>query len=129
MAHLPYFLILKTKVNILDMQTAVNFLTGDLSDLSGQYVCVSNVHTTVMSYRNPEYRAVQNGSALNLPDGKPLSLVQKARGYTNAERVPGPDLMTRLFAVSEEKGYTHFFYGSKPETLDALRKKLQELSL
>ena len=125
MVNLPAVRILKTEINILNMETAVSFLSQNLGDLRGSYVCVSNVHTTVMSYRDPTYREAQNGSVMNLPDGKPLSLVQKALGYTNAERVPGPDLMTRLFAASEEKEYTHFFYGSKPETLDALQKKLQ----
>ena len=118
--------ILGTKIGVLDMPLTVNFLVGNQKELAGQYVCVSNVHTTVMSYRDPEYRAIQNGSVLNLPDGKPLSIVQKRRGYPNAGRVPGPDLMTHLFAVSEEKGFTHYFFGSKPETLNALERQLKE---
>lgn len=126
MNPLPYTEILKTNINVLKMQDAVKCLDEHLEDFRGKYVCVSNVHTTVMAYREEAYRAVQNGSVLNLPDGKPLSIVQRYRGYSKAGRVPGPDLMPEIFALSEKKGYTHYFYGSRPETLKALKERLKE---
>ncbi len=108
------------------MDEAVSWIDEHLAELSGKYVCISNVHTTVTAYRDEKYRAVQNGSALSLPDGKPLSIVQRHRGYENAGRVPGPDLMPEIFALSEKKGYRHYFYGSKQSTLDALKERLLE---
>lgn len=126
MNSLAYTEILKTKINVLTMRDTVEYLDANLDSLRGKYICVSNVHTTVTAYRDEAYRAVQNGSALNLPDGKPLSIVQKRMGYPKAGRVPGPDLMPEIFSLSEERGYTHYFYGSRQETLDALEKKLKE---
>lgn len=126
MNSLPYTEILKTKINITTMDEAVSWIDEHLEELSGKYVCISNVHTTVTAYRDEKYRAVQNGSALSLPDGKPLSIVQRHRGYENAGRVPGPDLMPEIFALSEKKGYRHYFYGSKQSTLDALKERLLE---
>ena len=108
------------------MEETVAWLEENLTELSGKYICISNVHTTVTAYRDEKYRAVQNGSALSLPDGKPLSIVQRLRGYQTAERVPGPDLMPKIFALSEKKGYRHYFYGSKQSTLDSLKEKLLE---
>ena len=58
--------------------------------------------------------------AMNLPDGKPLSIVCRMRGHQEAGRVPGPDLMPRIFELSEKKGYRHYFYGSTEKTLHAL---------
>lgn len=84
------------------MEKTVAYLTSHLEELRGRYICVSNVHTTVTAYRDEAYRAVQNGSALNLPDGKPLSIVQRWRGYREAQRVPGPDLMPALFALDRK---------------------------
>lgn len=126
MNPLPYTEILKTNINVLTMRETVACLDEHLEEFRGKYVCISNVHTTVTAYREEAYRAVQNGSVLNLPDGKPLSIVQRHRGYSNAGRVPGPDLMPEIFALSESKGYTHYFYGSRPETLKALEKRLKE---
>lgn len=124
--NLKYHSILGTKINVTDMDKTVRYIEAHLEELKGHYICVSNVHTTVTAYRDPEYRRVQNGAAMNIPDGKPLSIVQYLRGEKEAGRVPGPDLMPELFALSEEKGYRHYFYGSTQETLDALRKKLTE---
>ena len=126
MTSLTYTEILKNNINVLNMQDAVGYLDKHLEELRGEYICISNVHTTVMAYRDESYRAVQNGSAMNLPDGKPLSVVQKFLGFENAGRVPGPDLMPEIFRLSEERGYTQYFYGSTPETLEALEKNLRE---
>lgn len=117
--------ILGTDINVTDMDKTVSYIKENLDALKGHYACISNVHTTVMAYRNPKYRKIQNGAAINLPDGKPLSIVQRLSGMKQARRVPGPDLMPEIFALSEKEGYRHFFYGSKPEILKALKKELQ----
>ncbi len=94
---LEYCKILGTNINVTTMEKTVAYLDEHLDQLRGDYICVSNVHTTIMAYRDQDYRAVQNGGAMALPDGKPLSIVCKRRGYKDAGRVPGPDLMPTLF--------------------------------
>lgn len=120
------FRILGTDICVTDMEKTVAYLEANLEELKGHYVCVSNVHTTVTAYRDPEYRKIQNGAALNIPDGKPLSVVQHMAGLKQAGRVPGPDLMPRIYQISARKGYRHYFYGSTPQTLEALRERLLE---
>ena len=39
-------------------------------------------------------------------------------------RVTGPDLMREIFAISAERGWTHYFYGNEQKNLDALREAL-----
>ena len=92
------------------MQESINFIEKNLAILSGKYICVANVHTTVMSFDNSNYRDIQNGSVMSLPDGAPLSTVARKRGYKNAERVTGPDLMRELFKESERHGYKPVSY-------------------
>lgn len=118
--------ILNTNVTVTDMDSTVEYLERNLDLLRGKYICVSNVHTTMTAFWDENYRIVQNSAALALPDGKPLSVVSRRRGFKTASRVPGPDLMTEMFKISEEKGYTHFFYGSTEETLEKLRIQLLE---
>ena len=124
--ELVYCKILKTNINVTDMEQTVSYLTENLDQLRGKYVCVSNVHTTMMAFRDPKYRKIQNQAAMALPDGKPLCLVSRGRGFEQAGRVPGPDLMPRIFEMSEDKGYRHYFYGSKEETLKKMEKNLRE---
>ena len=84
--NLKYYSILGTKINVTDMDKTVRYIEEHLEELKGQYICVSNVHTTVTAYRDPQYREVQNGAALNIPDGKPLSIVQHMGGEKEAGR-------------------------------------------
>lgn len=118
--------ILGVEIATIDMKRTLEYITHNLKGLKGKYICVSNVHTTVMSYENEDYLVVQNGAELALPDGKPLSIVCKKRGYKEAARVTGPDLMGEIFEISEQKGYRHYFYGSTEETLQLLKEKLLE---
>lgn len=116
--------ILGVNINVTNMRDTVDIITKNLEYIKGDYICVSNVHTTVMSYEDNIYRDIQNGGFMALPDGRPLSIVSKRRGFKNAERVTGPDLMEEIFKISEEKGYTHYFYGSTEDTLSKLKEKL-----
>jgi N-acetylglucosaminyldiphosphoundecaprenol N-acetyl-beta-D-mannosaminyltransferase len=106
------------------MKETILNIQSNLQKSKGNYICVSNVHTTVMAYENEYYRKIQNDAFMTLPDGKPLSIVQKLKGFKEAERVTGPDLMDELFKVSESKGYTHYFYGSTEDTLDEMKEKI-----
>lgn len=123
--ELQYCKILKTNINVTDMEKTISYITRNLEELKGNYICVSNVHTTVMAFRDKEYRKVQNSAAMALPDGQPLSIVSRMRGYRQAQRVPGPDLMPEILELSQEKGYRHYFYGSTEHTLEKLKNVLQ----
>lgn len=121
MEELRYCEILKTNINVTDMERTLAYITAHIEELRGKYICVSNVHTTVMAYEDKYYRAVQNGAAMALPDGAPLSAYSRRKGFRDAGRVTGPDLMLEIFQISGEKGYRHFFYGSTKETLGRMR--------
>lgn len=125
MAELQYCEILKTNINVTSMEDTLAYIGTHIDALRGSYICVSNVHTTVMAYENAHYRAIQNSAAMALPDGAPLSRYSRAAGFRKAERVTGPDLMTELFRRSDRNGYRHFFYGSTQQTLDDMRTALQ----
>lgn len=114
--------ILGVNIAVTNMAQTVQYIENNLEKLRGKYICVSNVHTTIMAHDNPAYRNVQNSAAIALPDGKPLSVVSRKRGYTEAERVTGPDLMGELF--SRDNGLRHYFYGGKEETIQVLSEKL-----
>lgn len=118
--------ILSVNIAVTNMKSVIYYLTKNLEKLRGEYVCVSNVHTTVMAYNDVSYREVQNNAAIAVPDGKPLSLVCRIRGYKNAQRVAGPDLMPEILKISEREGYRHYFYGSTEQTLESLEKNLRE---
>lgn len=123
---IPTCNIMGVNVAAINMEWLVKYLDENLEDIKGDYICVSNVHTTVTSYEDASYCAVQNGGLMAIPDGGPLSTLGQKRGHKNMERTTGPSLMGEIFRISTEKGYRHYFYGSEEETLELLYQKLTE---
>ena len=121
MEDLQHCGILKTNINVINMPDTLAYINAHIDELRGKYICVSNVHTTVMSYENEHYRTIQNSAAMALPDGAPLSGYSRIKGFKEAKRVTGPDLMVEIFKISHQRGYRHFFYGSTQKTLDAMK--------
>lgn len=122
--QIPVCNILGVDIAAVNMDWLLEFTEKHIRALSGDYLCVSNVHTTVTAYEDEEYRAVQNGGVMAIPDGGPLSAVGRRRGCAQMERITGPDYMARILEISAEKGYRHYFYGSTQKTLDKLRQRL-----
>lgn len=125
-SRIPTCNILGVNIAAIDMQWLVEYLDSNIRLLSGDYICVSNVHTTVTAYEDSEYLKIQNGGIMAIPDGGPLSSVGQRRGYRNMKRTTGPSLMGEIFKTSAEKGYRHYFYGSTDETLEKLYSVLPE---
>lgn len=121
---IPVCNILGVNIAAIDMKWLIEYINNNIKELNGDYICVSNVHTTIMAYENEEYKKVQNGGALAIPDGGPLSTVGRRRGFENMNRTTGPDLMRELFTISVKKGYRHFFLGSTNDTLKKMRSEL-----
>ena len=122
---IPVCRIMGVDIAAIDMSFLTDYTQKHIEELSGDYMCVSNVHTTVTAYHDEKYRAVQNGGIAAIPDGGPLSSVGRKRGFASMQRTSGPDYMGEIFKMSAEKGYRHFFYGSTEKTLAKLRTALE----
>lgn len=118
--------ILGVNIWVTSMEKTVQFVEKYVHQLSGQYICVGNGHTTVTAFEEADYRKIQNNAVGILPDGEPLSIVSRRRGFKEAQRVTGPDFMERMFQRGQEGNeLTHFFYGGRQETLDELQRILK----
>ena len=124
-SNIPTCNILGIEIAAIDMQWLLKYVENNLESLSGGYITVANVHTTVTAFEDEKYRKVQNGAILAMPDGGPLSSVGRKRGY-KMSRTTGPSFMGEIFAVSASRGYRHFFYGSTTGTLEKLKSDLEK---
>lgn len=120
---IPTCNILGVNIAAIDMDWLVSFLNENITKLQGNYICVSNVHTTVTAYEDQEYLKIQNGGIMAIPDGGPLSTVGQKRGFKNMKRTTGPSLMGEIFSIP---GYRHYFFGSTQETLNNLESELRK---
>ncbi|MCR4658050.1 MAG: WecB/TagA/CpsF family glycosyltransferase [Lachnospiraceae bacterium] len=125
----------QNKINILgtdfcgaSLQEAAKLVLSGGEELSGGYICFSNVHTTVMAHDSREYRDILNSSSYTFADGAPIARLMRRMGLKDAERVAGPDFMTEVFKLCDKDPApgSHFFYGSGEKTLSLLKKQLNE---
>lgn len=117
--------IIGVPISAVNMKSCLDFIFDNWDAVHGNYICVSNVHTTVMAHDNPDYYEVQSRSLLSIPDGKPLSVIGRKQ-YPEMDRITGPDLMREIFEISKSKDMRHYFYGTTQENLDALLKKIKK---
>ncbi len=119
------FSVFGVNYNVGRIEEAVYHVLHHLEKLKGEYICFSNVHTSVMARENPEYANVLNSAVHVFPDGNPIVRLQKRSGLPGAERVAGPDFMANMFRDTQDGKVSHYFYGSREETLKALEKQLE----
>ena len=124
-SSIPTVRILGVDIAAINMDWLLRFTVDHIQDLSGDYICVSNVHTTVTSFEDEGYKEIQNSGILALPDGGPLSTEGRRRGAKNIERTTGPSYLGEILKRSVEQGWRHYFYGSTQETLDKLKTELE----
>lgn len=128
--EIPTCNILGVNIAAINMEWLLEYLKANINSqvgncLAGDYICVSNVHTTIISYENPDYCKIQNDGLMAIPDGGPLSTLGRRRGFKDMSRITGPNLMGELFKESLKQGYRHYFYGSTEETLKKMCNNLQ----
>lgn len=88
--RIPTCNIMGVNIAAINMEWLVDYLEKNISEIKGDYICVSNVHTTVTCFEDADYCAIQNGGLMAIPDGGPLSTVGQKRGHKNMERTTGP---------------------------------------
>jgi N-acetylglucosaminyldiphosphoundecaprenol N-acetyl-beta-D-mannosaminyltransferase len=89
-------------------------------------VAVCNVHSVMSARRDASLRESISAAEIATPDGVPIVWGLRALARKDQERVYGPELMRRAFV--DDVGWKHYLYGSTPETLAQLEKKLAEIA-
>ena len=118
--------VLGVNYTVTTISEAVSDVLSSVHELAGQYICFSNVHTTVMAHDDESYRDVLNHAAYAFPDGNPIAKQIAKSGYPEVERVAGPDFMDRMFFATANTDIKHYFYGSTEETIANLKIDLEQ---
>tara|TARA_R110002096_G_scaffold316010_10_gene510352 strand:+ start:2189 stop:2974 length:786 start_codon:yes stop_codon:yes gene_type:complete len=121
------FNVLGVGISALNMERATGEVLRLLDSDSKGYVCVTGVHGIIEAQDDPELRTIFNDSFLTTPDGMPTVWIGKlVYGFSQMDRVYGPDLMLEVFRKTEPKGTRHFLYGGTEGVADELRTSLLE---
>lgn len=118
--------VLGVKVSAINLNQAVELADQWIAAGNPGYVCVTGVHGVMEAQSDSDFRRILNQAIMNTPDGMPMTWVGHFQGYSEMDRVFGPDFMAALCASSVSRGYRHFLYGGEPGVADLLRENLQK---
>ncbi len=117
--------ILRTRVDNISYGLVRDQVVQWTQSGSIHYVCVANVHTVMEAYDSIKFGKVVNDAGLVTPDGMPLVWMMRAKGQRKQPRVYGPTLMLYILEAAARENLPVGFYGSKPEVLNTLIKRMQ----
>lgn len=85
-----------------------------------------SAHGLTTAARDSGYRRRLNDFDVLAPDGQPVRWALNAfHGAGLSDRVYGPELMRRLCRAAAEKGAPIYLYGSSPQVMEALTRRLR----
>jgi N-acetylglucosaminyldiphosphoundecaprenol N-acetyl-beta-D-mannosaminyltransferase len=117
--------ILGVGVSAIDPSMALASVDEWIARGEPHYICVTGVHGIMESYRKEAVREIHNAAGLVVPDGTPLVLLSRLKGFHHVRRVYGPDLMLALCKRSIDRDYRHFLYGGASGVCEQLAERLQ----
>lgn len=119
--------VLGVGISPLNLASAENclFLGADCAGFSG-YVTITGVHGVIESQGDEELKRIHNRSFLSTPDGMPMVWIGRWNGFSDIDRVYGPELMLNVFAATQSTPHRHFFFGGADGVAQELKKKLGE---
>ena len=116
----------KLQISKTTLHNALQVIRQSITSNHFNYICVTNVRTAWITQHDEEYLRIQNHSLLTLPDGMPLVWMAHRLGFREVRRVTGLELMKSVFGISLEENYSHYFYGSTPETISRMEANLRK---
>jgi N-acetylglucosaminyldiphosphoundecaprenol N-acetyl-beta-D-mannosaminyltransferase len=118
--------VLGTRCFVGDLDRASARVVERVRGGGGGYVCQANAHVLVTACHDERVRRALDEAWAVHPDGSPVSWLARRLGADAASRIPGADLMTRVFELGSPLGLKHYLFGSTPEVVDRLERTLSE---
>lgn len=109
----------------LDLDGTVRLLLDMVRDSMAGYLCIANVHTTTLSFRDLHFREALNGATAVVADGMPVVWGVRAAGHPQAGRVYGADLVEATCLAGAREGISHGFLGGLPGVAEAMVANLR----
>jgi N-acetylglucosaminyldiphosphoundecaprenol N-acetyl-beta-D-mannosaminyltransferase len=123
-AAYPRINILGVGIHSIRMIDAINVMACWIENRVKTQVVVCPVYTIMLSQQDAELHQILDSAGLVTPDGMPLVLLGKLMGYSEIERVYGPDLMLAFCERASKSGYTSFLYGGAEGVAEQLASRL-----
>ena len=113
-------------VNIAD--ATISIIKGKIlqiienGDKNNLCISASSAHGIITAKKNSFFKEVLNSFYINLPDGMPLVLIGRLKGFKKIKRCYGPDFFRDTIAETKDRDIKHFLCGGKEGVAVDLKK-------
>jgi len=118
--------IINYLINPIRISYLLNFIFKVTKSKKSNFICFSNVHSCIESYKNVEFRLTHNSADIAVPDGRPIYWALKLLGSKSAEHLPGYYVTEKICDLANKKNLTIGFYGSTSKNLSKIKTKLNK---
>jgi N-acetylglucosaminyldiphosphoundecaprenol N-acetyl-beta-D-mannosaminyltransferase len=118
---IPFF-DLGLKEAVHHVITISNMQTGR----SNRCISATGAHGLVIAKKDPGFAQLLKDFYINLPDGRPTSIIGKLKGAKQMEQCTGPDFFRSVIEESAPYEIKHFFCGGKEGVCEKLELSCQK---
>lgn len=109
--------VLDIRVDLVDFDDTINHIKNCISNQQYAHIITLNAEMVMYCHKDPDLKNIINSSSLVIPDGIGVVWALRRKGF-KINRLPGIELVDKLFEISQKQGYRIFLLGSKPEVLE-----------
>lgn len=91
----------------------------------GAFVCFRDAHGIIRSRDDEKVFRAHRDALMVVPDGKPLAILGRLRGFAQVGQVRGIDAFEALCRAGVAAGWKHYFYGAGPGVAERLRAAME----
>ena len=96
--------VINNLINIISLNRFLKIISDAKKfKLKKKYICISNIHSCVESYKNKQFVNANNNSFITFPDSRILYLILKILGHKRAEYLSGWELTEKICKIAESR--------------------------
>ena len=123
--------IINYLINPISLKDLLNFIFNSTNRKKSNYICISNIHSCIESYRDRKFKSAHNNATFALADGRPIFWALRIFGFNKAEHLPGYYVTEKICELANKKKFIIGFYGSTDNNFKKintfLKKKYRNL--
>jgi N-acetylglucosaminyldiphosphoundecaprenol N-acetyl-beta-D-mannosaminyltransferase len=117
--------VLGCRIDRLDMNAAVSRCDAYVRERAHAQHMAVNAAKVVSSRRHRELQQLINGCEIVTADGQAVVWASRLLGDPLPSRVAGIDLMLKLLALAERRGYRVYILGARPQVVETAVSRLR----
>lgn len=118
--------VLGARIDSFSWETVLQRIGQWASRNESRYVCICNVHSVVTAGQDAAYCRAIAGADMATPDGAPIAWMLRRLGFSDQQRINGPDLMWKYCGEAARRNESIYLYGGTQRTLDMLQRRLAD---